>query len=886
MGRFGLLAVLCLAPIFVRAATEIVRVSPFATADSVRVVTRLAGETGGGPLVLSGEIVGWKTGESLWSGDLGQAEASAGMVEAERTVAGLHPRLWAPGSPSLYLLTVTVRRQGKVVATATTRFGFRTIEVRQGQFFLNGHPLFLRGLAINPPDRTIPDAVGMSPQFANDYVRFMRSRNFNLIRMTLAFRPGQGQAWFDACDEQGMLVFQGNYGRPPGAVDERTPPRDFDRALAAYQAVFQEFVPHPSIIITILANELPNPTGSTAGWHAFLTRASERLKAWDPTRLIIGNAGYGLGLEGDIDDIHRYWGWYYNSFLTYYNLRDAGLFGDPRLMQPETFSECVGSFTGPTGEFNVVASKQLLAQQQWTGTSGRQRDDALAYQAFMVKQAAESFRRMREINPRLSGLMPFTILFYNWNGVTSFQQMGPKPAAEQLGVAYQPVLLSWELWTPQVYAGAHLRAVAHVINDAEDNSELAGAELKYQVQDRDGRVIAEGRRALPPLPYYGTWHADCAIDVPTEAPTGDYRLLGTVSVAGKVVSHNDAPLFMAGKEWRHPVAATRRLKLFDPTGRTAAALTSLGVEFDRVTDFSHLGGEGAVLVIGEGAWSPAVDAPARDLPAFVAGGGRVLCLGQRFDQFKGEWLPAPIHLCETSANDQTYLGRKRPTFDQMNINPERPDHPVFAGVERARLRLWSDYTGWDQSHAGFPRVYPVAYGFTLTRSESLEHTAILADYDRGLEGVALCEMFSGRGSVILSAFDLVNRIGLDPVADRLLGNLLGYAAGEGGHEVHPAISGPIRWGDYPTQQGIVLGPLSGLFLGASWVPPPTNPGARPQRLGSWNMMPGDQMVPRGVRAPRALCLRNLQHRDGPGRGQSGGVGLFSGPHCLRARERS
>jgi hypothetical protein len=49
--------------------------------------------------------------------------------------------------------------------------------------------------------------------------------------------------------------------------------------------------------------------------------------------------------------VHRYWGWYYNSFLTYYNLRHAqDIFGHMGAVQPFTFSECVGSFTSSLGE--------------------------------------------------------------------------------------------------------------------------------------------------------------------------------------------------------------------------------------------------------------------------------------------------------------------------------------------------------------------------------------------------------------------------------------------------------------------------------------------------------------------------------------------------------
>ena len=76
-------------------------------------------------------------------------------------------------------------------ATAV-RVGFRKIEARDGHIYLNGHPIFLRGLAINPPGRTVPEALGSSRQFAYDYVKYMKGQNLNLIRVN---EPNQD--WFD-----------------------------------------------------------------------------------------------------------------------------------------------------------------------------------------------------------------------------------------------------------------------------------------------------------------------------------------------------------------------------------------------------------------------------------------------------------------------------------------------------------------------------------------------------------------------------------------------------------------------------------------------------------------------------------------------------------------
>ena len=624
------------------------------------------------------------------------------------------------------------------------------------------------------------------------------------------------------------------------------------RSIAGYQKLFESYVSHPCIVMYLLANELPVSGERGKAFSALLTRAHEVLKQWDPTRPYIGNAGYGEGREGDVCDVHRYWGWYYNSFLTYYNLRDKlypkPLFGDLVKNQPLTFTECVGSFTGWDGEFNIVRSKQLAPQLGWIGHSGNRRDDALRYQSFMVKQATESFRRMRPLNPRLAGIMPFTILFYNWSGISSFDQMKPKPAMAQLGVSYQPVLLSWEMWTPQVYAGTKARAIAHIINDADDGSALTNATLVYQVQAKNGGDFCQGEIDLPVIPYFGTWSKAVTLDLPARLATGDYVISGRIIAGSRTLSTNGVGVFVAGVDWiKFAPRSEGPVHLYDPTDKTAAAFEKIGLGFKRITSFSPWPTEMKALVIAEGGWDKALAAQKQQLRRFVHDGGRILCLRPPAEASDLDWLPQETTILASSPNDTAYPPRTRPFREQMNVNPERPDHPVFRGLDRHRLALWSDYTAWDETKPGFPQVYPVTAGFKLHKPEALQRTAILADYDRGLEGVALCEMFDGAGSVILSGFDLVNRVGLDPAADRLLANLVAYTASKDNHPVHPLIDQPIEWGNYPTERGVVCGSLNGLIVNAEWIAPPTNPSAKPlaPNTGSWNMDPGSQFEPRG-----------------------------------------
>lgn len=110
-------------------------------------------------------------------------------------IDGLNPELWSPVTPVLYNLEIKTDTE-----VVRKRIGFRKFEMRDGVFYLNGKPIYLRGNAINPPERGIPESLERSKEFARDYVRFMKSLNINIIRIP------DDQNWMDVCDEEGMMI--------------------------------------------------------------------------------------------------------------------------------------------------------------------------------------------------------------------------------------------------------------------------------------------------------------------------------------------------------------------------------------------------------------------------------------------------------------------------------------------------------------------------------------------------------------------------------------------------------------------------------------------------------------------------------------------------------
>jgi hypothetical protein len=907
---------LAVAP-FVRAADETAaKTWFFTTHDTLTIDVRLPAEMA--PDWTASRITLTRAGHGEATESI-TATPDAGRATFDRernlwriTTGPLKVTPWAPASPALYKVVFDIAGKNGRRETLTQRIGFRSFETKEGKLWLNGHPIFLRGLAINPPGRGIPKAIEESRAFALDYVGFMLRHNVNIIRIP------DDPTWYDVCDELGMMVFGGNYAGIPqglenpattttpapaattaaattatvaagGEPPSRVPPANRDNAEAWYRETkFHPVSHHPSLVIYALTNEMPWQGSRGELWHSFLSDIYQRLRQWDSTRLYIANAGYGLGRTGDICDLHRYWGWYYSSPFTFLHLRDAPMVTFPEKTQPLTFTECVGNYGGPDGRINLSPNhKNPVSQQNWTGHAP-QRDQArhaYEHQSFTLRQAAELFRRLRSINGELSGVFPFTIPFHNWHTISAFDEMLPRPVTQQMRASYQPVLLSWELHTTQVYAGATIAPVIHVVNDANDFSDLRDATLRHELRDTSETVLASGEIALPLVPYYAAARHPLTLTVPENLSTGEYHLHGCIEKNGAIVTQNRATLFVASPSYVRAGTKPRRpIRLIDPEGATQKALERLGIRCEIIAPDAAISADApaAPVIVGENAVATLDEKQIAALASFAKNGGRVVVLRQpaasaattasaaasaatSSDALNrlNRLLPVKVMLATNDLDSPDYPPPRRPSRQGMNINPERPDHPVFAGIGRERLRTWSDYTGWDETKPGLPRVYPVNDSFVFAGKTApagkaaLATTAVLANHSVGLEATSLAEFFTGKGSVMLCAFDLAARSGLDPVADRLLANLAGYAESGAGHDPHVLIDSPIIWGEYDTERGVLTGINSGLMLNSR---PALTGSYRETGImihpdghqfaggpGGWNTRPGIQYVPFGRR---------------------------------------
>jgi beta-galactosidase/beta-glucuronidase len=212
------------------------------------------------------------------------------------------PKLWAPETPFLYRVKVTLKADGAQDAVETYA-GIREVYLKknsQGQpvVYLNGKPVFLFG----PLDQGFwPDGLYTAP--TDDALKYditiTKGLGFNMIRKHVKVEP---QRWYYWADKMGVLVIQ---DMPSG--DRSIGPSDPDivrtpESAAIYErelkAMMDNLHSHPSIISWVPFNE---------GWGQYDTaRIADWTKKYDPSRLVNATTGWADRGVGDFMDIHAY----------------------------------------------------------------------------------------------------------------------------------------------------------------------------------------------------------------------------------------------------------------------------------------------------------------------------------------------------------------------------------------------------------------------------------------------------------------------------------------------------------------------------------------------------------------------------------------------------
>lgn len=182
-----------------------------------------------------------------------------------------NPHKWDSEHPYLYTLTCQLKDGKNVLHETSRRIGFRQVEVRGNQMYINNMPIKLRGVCRHEVMPLRGRSVN-NDMWRKD-VELFRRGNVNYIR-TSHYPPDE--ALLEACDELGMLV---EVEAPFCWAHNTNVPDHMHEAVLVNQHI--EMInlnrSHPSVIMWSMGNE-------SLKYDEYFKRASEVVKEIDPTR--------------------------------------------------------------------------------------------------------------------------------------------------------------------------------------------------------------------------------------------------------------------------------------------------------------------------------------------------------------------------------------------------------------------------------------------------------------------------------------------------------------------------------------------------------------------------------------------------------------------------
>ncbi|MFC2102645.1 glycoside hydrolase family 2 TIM barrel-domain containing protein, partial [Bacteroidota bacterium] len=189
----------------------------------------------------------------------------------------INPRKWSAELPNLYHVVLTLKdHEGNVVMSTGCRMGFRTSEIKNGQFLVNGVPVLLKGVNRHETD-PVTGHVMTRERMVQD-IRLMKEANINTVRTC---HYPDDPYWYELCDEFGLYVIdEANIeSHGMGYHPDRTlgnNPDWLEAHLNRTERMVERDKNHPCIVIWSLGNEAGNGSNFVATY--------EWIKQRDPSR--------------------------------------------------------------------------------------------------------------------------------------------------------------------------------------------------------------------------------------------------------------------------------------------------------------------------------------------------------------------------------------------------------------------------------------------------------------------------------------------------------------------------------------------------------------------------------------------------------------------------
>lgn len=577
------------------------------------------------------------------------------------------------------------------------------------------------------------------------------------------------KVWLDACDKYGIIASVGENW--PWVLMGDTPIPD-PRTMQAWKDEWAELVRanrnHPSVLIWTISNESYFQGGSDsnkerkAEKYRHFSDVIKSVRELDPDAVVVLHSGYIRNEpdmnailkpneldDGDVDDIHCYYGWYNKSpfHLDVAKEIESRAFPGRPMISQEASTGYPDNDTGHPTESYII---NHTVPQAWVGRYGTyagRPDMFLDIQAQITKEYMEKIRRDRSM---LSGWMIFANCCW-FRDVYDAERIAPYPVYWAMQKADQPVLVSLACPNRHFEAGQSFAGDVCIANDDPDHPMLSGLTLTWRIYGKSLDQGTYGKVSMPDCAYDARARRSVEFRVPTDLPLdrADLTLELELRQGDELLSRNDYPLICATRKWS---SSEGKLLVIESDTATGDYLRGLGFTCESTTkpDFSAVPVE-TLVIAGPSADTQGMLDP---ISAFVQRGGRVLIIGQSVDAIPN-------------------LPEEKKSVDASGDFGDVLEPALLSGLDPMDMHWWN--AGPD----GLPRICAKSYRIPDAPNvkKLVQHIQPHGYIRRAaqLEGYISWPVFevkTGRGRMVVSSLLLAD----DPIARRFTANLIGYLA--------------------------------------------------------------------------------------------------------------
>lgn len=165
------------------------------------------------------------------------------------------PQLWSAEKPNLYRLLLTLRVNGKVEEVVSRLVGFRECETKHAQLWVNGKPVYIKGVNRHEHDPLTGHVVDEASMIKD--IQLMKQFNINSVRTS--HYPNDPR-WYELCDLYGIYVVDEanieshGMGYDPDKCLANQP--EWEKAFVdRTERMFERDKNHPCVIVWSLGNE-------------------------------------------------------------------------------------------------------------------------------------------------------------------------------------------------------------------------------------------------------------------------------------------------------------------------------------------------------------------------------------------------------------------------------------------------------------------------------------------------------------------------------------------------------------------------------------------------------------------------------------------------------